>query len=578
MSKPPRARRPPAAPKPAPAVRRERWPAVAAAAITLVALLWAYQPAIGGPFLFDDTYLPFALPGFEDKPLSDWVRGVRPLLMLTFWLNFRFSGQEPYWYHVVNVMLHLAGGAFVFFIARRLLEWAGETARRDLLAGFAAGLFLLHPLQTEAVAYVASRSENLSVMLIYGAFTVFLGRSRAGVSWLSSLAVVGLFAAAVLSKEHAVVLPALLLLTDCFWNHGSPLERIRKNWRLYAPLTLAGALGMAFVWRILGAADTAGFALKGLPWHHYLFTECRAVWVYARMFVLPYGQNVDPEFPISHSPLEHGSALGMAALVVLAAGAFRFRRRYPLACYGALVFLLLLAPTSSLVPIQDPLAERRVYLASLGLILVALEFLRRWQAGKEMQAAALAAVLLAAGGLTWARNHVWSSPFTLWEDAVAKSPRKFRPRFQLAFAHYQVGQCGPAVEHYAKAAQLEKPDYRLLVDWALAYDCLGRPADALARLREAAALKRTAHVWALIGMVYGKQGQASAALDSLRIAEKLDPAFAMTYVYRGNVYFTTGDFQGAAAEFRRALKIAPNNESALDGLRKATKMATEAAR
>src|SRR5262249_8980426 len=135
--------------------------------------LEVYSPALDGPFVFDDTYLPFMAPGFRQ-----WF-GVRPLLMLSFWINFQWTGLEPYSYHVLNVLFHSINSVLVFFIVRRLLEWEHVDRRlRDTIAGFSAGLFLLHPVQTESVAYVASRSETLSLIFFFGGYLVFLYRKE----------------------------------------------------------------------------------------------------------------------------------------------------------------------------------------------------------------------------------------------------------------------------------------------------------------------------------------------------------------------------------------------------------------
>src|ERR1700722_1856537 len=137
------------------------WGWAAAAFAALCAVFWAYGPALHGTFLFDDANLPFSLNNFNPS-LSDSLAGARKLLMLTYWVNTRISGDDPYSYHVVGVLIHVVTSALVFLIVRRLLEWSkSQEASRNLLAGFAAAVFLLHPAQTEAVAYIAGRSEAL---------------------------------------------------------------------------------------------------------------------------------------------------------------------------------------------------------------------------------------------------------------------------------------------------------------------------------------------------------------------------------------------------------------------------------
>jgi len=175
--------------------------------------------------------------------------------------------------------------------------------------------------------------------------------------------------------------------------------------------------------------------------------------------------------------------------------------------------------------------------------------------GRGVMVASLAAVSLVAGVWANQRNRVWSDAITLWEDTVAKSPGKARAHFQLAFAYFQAGRCQEAVEQYGRVAALEEPDYRLLVDWALAYRCAGLAGEALARLEQAAALEKTAHVYSLVGMIYGEQGKREQALEALETAEQIDAGFAMTYVYRGNVHASAGEDAQAAEEYRRALAL-----------------------
>jgi tetratricopeptide (TPR) repeat protein len=543
------------------------WHLIAGFAAALAVGLVSYAPALGGPFLFDDVYLPFYLPGFGEQPLEAWLRGLRPVLMFTFWANYRIATINPASYHFINVFIHSGNALLVFLIVRRLLSLSLiEANRRNLLGAFAGALFLLHPLQTESVAYIASRSENLSGLFLLAAFAVFVHRAIPAISFPASFAVLALFGLACLTKEHSAVLPALLLLSDYFWNPGFSFAGIRRNWKLYVPLAAGAAAGGVFVMRVLMASNTAGFSMKDLPWHHYLFTQCRVIWTYIRMTLLPFGQNIDHDVPISRSLMDNFAVLGLAVLVLVTAAAWYYRRRWPLAAFGWLMFLVLLAPTSSVVPIRDVIAERRMYLPLIGLLLIGIEFLGRVRVTSKALAGGLAAVLVVMGVLTWNRNQVWSGPVALWEDTVAKSPNKARPHFQLAYAYYNANRCGEASTHYEAASRFGPPEPALLIDWALALDCGNRPADALAKLEQAAALKRDAHVYSLIGMLHGKAGRRDAALAALETAAKLDPSFEMTYVYRGNVYATAGEFDLAAAEYSRALAINPANDLARDGL------------
>jgi len=554
----------------APVLQKPRaayWPYGLGFIIALAVAFEVYGPALNGPFLFDDQYLPFSQPNFPYDSVRAWMAGLRPLLMFTYWINYQLSGLQTFSYHAFNVLFHVATSVLMFFVVRKLLEFTQtERARRDVLAAFASALFLLHPVNSESVGYVASRSEDLSVLFFLGAFALFLYRRSAEITWTRTALVLVVFAAAVLTKEHTVILPALLLLTDYFWNPPFSFAGIRRNWKLYVPVIIGALLAAARLARQLRNAPSAGFHLKNFTWYQYFFTECRAFWLYIRLFLFPAGLRIDYDYPVSHTIVEHGALIGLVAILLAAGAAFYFRRRYPLAAYGFFAFVILMLPTSSFVPIADPVAERRLYLSMIGLLLIVIEFLRRVDVRQPRWMAALAGVLLIAGIATYNRNFVWSDKVALWEDTVAKSPGKSRVEFHLAQAYFERGECDKALPHYERSAVLDSTDYTLFIDWGLAYDCLNQPERALAMFKRAATMKPTAHAYSQIGMVYGKQGKNAEALDALATAEKLDPNFDMTYVYRGGVRISQGNPTGAIEDFRHALTLNPRNQAASQSL------------
>ncbi len=568
------------------AVRPNLWFYALAGLAGLILVFWAYGPALNGPFLFDDTALPFALPNFK-SPLRYWLSSdVRPVLMFTYWVNARIGGDDPYSFHVFNIVFHLVSTGLIFLIVRRLLQWQGAPppdgrgsafhmpASRDhtqanLLAAFAAAVFLLHPVQTEAVAYLAGRSESLSAMFGLAAFTVFLYRRQVAASWVVAVSVLALFGLALLTKQNAIALPALLLLTDYWWNPGFSLRGIRSNWKLYVPIVLGALAGVAFFWRVIMTAETAGFGMKDLSWYQYFFTECRALFVYLGMFLFPANLTVDWDFSISRTLFDHGAIAGLICLLALAAAAWHYRRRFPLATFGFFVFLVMMSPTSSILPIRDPIAERRLYSAMLGLLLIVVDLLSRVKLDRKVLVGACVVVLLLAAGVTHARAAVWSDPIALWEDTARKAPGKWRVRFQLGMAYFlsEPPDYQRAIAEFEKATEIQPPDYNLLLDWGLALDGLNRVDDALAKLRTAAMKEPTAHVYTQIAMVYAKRQRWPEALDALATAEKIDAGFAAIYVYRGQVYQLMGRFAEAKAEFEHALRLDFNNRSAAEGLR-----------
>jgi tetratricopeptide (TPR) repeat protein len=544
------------------------WIYGASVAIALIAAFEVYWPALHGPFLLDDMHLPYMLPNAANMRLMGWLRQMRPLLMFSFWLNFQQSGAEStFGYHLVNLFLHFFNSVWIFLAVRKILSWANvEQLPQRIFSFFAAGLFLVHPALTESVSYVASRSETLSVFFLLAAFVVFLYRQTTALSVPRVLCILVLFAAAGLSKEHTAVLPALFILTDYYWRFEFSPAPIWRNWKLYVPVAIGVGFASVRILRILRHNHTAGFEMRGLKWYQYFFTECRVIWHYVRLFFIPAGQNLDPEVEISRNIMAHGAVYALAGLLIVTVLAWIYRRRFPLASYGWFVWLILLAPTSSFVPIHDPMAERRMYLPFIGLLFITVEFLRRWKISRNALVGTLALVLVVEGVLTYQRNLLWSNAVDIWKDTVSKSPGKYRAGFQLARAEYDAGSCSEAAEQYQRIAGMGRPHYDLLLDWALAYDCAGDSQQAIAKFQQSAALHPTAHIYSQIGMEYGKVGKYPEALAALQIARQRNPRFAMTYYYLGNVHAGQGDQAQALADYQRVLALDPNNQPAREAL------------
>jgi len=547
---------------------------VAAACLSVfLGILYLYSPALHGKFVFDDLSLPFFKVG-RDGPLVRYISGVRPVLMFSYWLNYRLWGSGPFSYHLVNIVIHSVNTGLVFLVLRRLLAMAAWPRGRAMAAAIiGAVVFAIHPLQTEAVSYVAGRSESLMALFLLLAYTAFLYRRHESISWLESLLVLILFGLAVKTKENAVSLAGILVLTDLFWPAPFSLRGLRRNWRLYSLMAPGALVAVIAVFRTLATAPTAGFSAVTFKWYQYAFTEARALLTYMRMTVVPLGQSVDQDYPASHTISEHGAIYCLALLVLLVALAVFRRRRYPLFCFGLLMFLIWLAPTSSIVPIDDPLVERRMYLPLVGLILIGCEAARKLRLSRTTAACTLAIVGLLFGKLCYDRNGLWGDPDKLLELAASAAVYNPRPLLNFTEVLIQQNRCDLAPAYLDRAQRrLGRDNYYVNVAWGRTLACLGDFDQALAQLQRAARIQPCSQVYEWMGLVYGQMGRLEDAGADLRYAVRLDPNSETAHGSLALWYEKTNNLGAADREYRAAVSLDRSDSWAEMGLMRVHQM------
>ena len=525
-----------------------------------------YGPAFHGPFVFDDSGLPF-YHSIGDETVSAWTSGVRPVLMISYWLNRALWGESPFAYHTVNLLIHVMNTGLVLLVIWRLLSWANwDPARRKWTSIAGATVFLIHPLQTEAVSYIAGRSESLSTLFLLLAYALFLYRGREEISWTEAVGVLVLFGIAVAAKENAVSLAGILILTDVFWPKPFSVAGLRKNWRLYLLMLPGAVAAAALVFRMLAGASSAGFSIREFKWYEYAFTEARAIFTYIRLSVLPIGLSVDHDFPKSNTILQHGALLWILLLAALVYGTVRLRHRYPLACFGLLLYLIALAPTSSVVPIADPLVERRMYLPIVGLVLIGCDLSRRVNFSSPAAWGTVAAVFMWFAASCYARSQEWGNPDQLFAEAAMASTHNIRPYLNLTEILVHENRCGLAIPHLERADRLFPRNYYVQMAWAWALECSGEREEAMQRLRAAAQIHPCSRVYEQMGLLYGEMGQSTDAGRALQTAVDLDANSASAHDALALWYESVQNLKSAAAEYEKGLSLDRNDVSARDGL------------
>jgi Flp pilus assembly protein TadD len=539
-----------------------------------------YANAIHGPFLFDDQsaieqnltirrFWPISVP--LNPPVQTPLTG-RPLPNLTFAVNYALGGLNVEGYHLVNIACHLLVGLVLFGVLRRTFERSplfGGTSLARNAAAVCALLWLVHPLNTEAVDYVTQRTELMMALFALLAIYAAIRGLEGGRRWTVLAGIAAL--CAVASKETALVIPLLVVA----WDRAFAFPSFKAAWSRRR--ALYGVLAASWLLFALAAPDLPFFRARG-------FEQGTARWIYlaAQSSIVPryLWLSVWPQnLVFDYGPVPQAGPylwwpgalvmLGFAAAVLVAA-----RRRPALAFWGLWV-LLLLAPASGLVSIATEVgAERRMYLPLVGVICILVQLAvlagrRVVGSGPTWRATMLASatiVILALSVTAARRNDDYKSGLTMWQTVVERRPH-WRAREHLSVYLRDAGRIDESIaelrlsapysrdsRHALAAALLEQGK---LVESLTEYDRLMKIPGPIHGLDVA----RREYARALL-----RAGRPADASVQLRLAVAENPGDIRSRVELGDVLRDSGDIMRAVAVYREALGLAPNNLVALVNL------------
>lgn len=599
------------------------WPlgATWTACVLLVAgTIAAYSNTLRSPFVFDDDInitdndsIRQFWPVWQifEKSSRDGVPvRSRPLVNLSLAVNYAAGGFDPLYYHLTNVAIHVLAGLVLFGLVRKTLALPNLRERYGAaatpLAFVIAAAWAIHPLQTQAVTYVIQRCE--SMMGLFFLLTLYCV-----VSSESSLRARRWEAAAVLAclasmgcKEVAVTAPLVILLYDRAFLAGSFRETWKRRRGMYVGLGACWIVfGLLLLWSG-GPVPSHGTTAGAHPCSpvEYARSQFGVILHYLRLSFWPYPQVFDYAWPVAHTASEIVPG-GLVAGGLLAATVFALIRWPKWGTLGAWFFLIL-APTSSIVPILDLAFEHRMYL-SLAAVVAAAAITAyeatTWLAARfhmvswgwiVTQAVPALAVLGALGAATYARNQVYRTASSLWSDVVQKVPTSARGYANLGLAFDREGQLDKAVAACCRALELA-PGYPLAhynlatlvaqqgkVDAAIAEykkalegdprsvrahynlaNCLagqGRLDEAVLEYRKALDV-RPQFVDARYNLANAlkRQGKLDEAIVQYQETLEADQRFANAYVGLADALSTLGKLDEAAAQCRKAVEIAPRS-------------------
>ena len=524
-----------------------------------------YQSGFSAPWYLDDGN------NIVNNPLvKDFERAFagifkpRGFANFTFAANYHFAGMTPYAFRLTNVAIHIGAALLVW----RLLARLYPTAYISLCGGL---LFLVHPLQTQAVTYVVQRMAGMAAFFFLLSVYLYIRARESGelrrTFWYAG-ALLSAFLA-IWTKQNTIFLPCVILFVDFLMVDQQDFS-LRKSVRRALPFMLISAV--AFLQQFYASTETLvalneqakayaetaslmaatdppamsepvvrGSFLDAMPLR-YFATELIVFWLYLKLFFLPFGQMLDyfGSVSIVSNVFNLKTIVATVGWIVLFVTIHYYRLWNRRVVFGFVWIVLTLALESSFIPL-DPVFEHRMYLPFFGGIIVVYELLFS-RISLRVGGGSAVVILLVLSVMTAQRNALWADPVAFWHDNAEKNPDGTRVMVILAKTYLDRGDYTHAEEWYTKALNIESVN-----------------PDPLAKIRSSKPLSD-------LGSIRLQQGRTDEAQDFFERSLQNNPGNTYASANLGKLFLGAADKEKGIALLEHAFKIDPLNRIALNSL------------
>ncbi len=526
--------------------------------LILIALIGlVYSNTLLNSFHFDD------LPSILEKP---WIRGLdkipqflnkdslfqRPLVILSFNINYAISEFEVWSYHLFNILLHALATLLVYQLARKVLNFLEDFSSQKgfaVLPFFAAMVFALHPLNTQSITYISSRSSIMVTVCYLSALILFFDgfkkwKQTGQKGWPYFIGSGYFFFLGGLTKEIIITFPAMLFIFHFYFiSRETPKVWVATyaKWISLLVIPLLTFVGYK-QFSAGGLLSVSAAYLKPGTW--FLTQTSVVPFEYFRKMLFPFNMNIDIDFPVLSNWSQPTHWLGMVTLIAFiflwiristhVSETAEIGRRF--SGFGMAWILLTLLPTSSFIPLLDVAVEHRTYLPMVGLVFLmagGFSCLREYLLETKLINYCVVLIMIFFSLGVMVRNGDWKDEVTLWSDAKKKSPNLVRPYNNVGEAYDKLGQYDEAIAEFEGALKLN-PNYFFGLN--------------------------------NLGNIYGKQRKLPEAIDFFKRALKQNPDYGPAHYNLAKAFDLTGKRQEAAESYRKAIKSNPYFEQAFYNL------------
>jgi len=443
----------------------------------------------------------------------------RPFTTLSYAIDYTLWGLNPYGYHLTNVVLH-------FFVSLFLFLFIKYAFRNESFAFLTSLLFAVHPIHTEAVSWVKGRADILMTMffILSLLFYNLNNYKEKRVYYFLSLIC---FTISIFSKETSVVLPIIILIFDFVVYQNINIKK-------YLPYLII-ALCFILVRRIIIGSFAQCSWWGGSAYYTFL-TMLFVIPIYFRLLFFPFNLCADYVFEVKKNFFSIEilvSILFILALIFITIVSLKTKNYIIFFCITFVIFSLL--PVLNIVPIEVLLAERFLYLPSIGFCLFMGYYLDKFLTTDKIFGYTIFLIIsILFFVTTYIRNFDWKDNFSLWYKTFLQNKKNFRAANNLALEYEKIGDYEKALNLYSYALTLPAN-----------ISPKSSPQQLYARIHNN------------IGNIYFKTKNYRKAIEEYNTAIKMDPKYPQAYFNLGLLYKTINDLDKAVYYYQKAIELAP---------------------
>ncbi|MEW5692999.1 MAG: tetratricopeptide repeat protein [Candidatus Hydrogenedentota bacterium] len=539
-----------------------------------------YSNTLHSPFVFDDKH--FICENYTIKNIGNiseiwdcWA--TRFVTFVTFMINYYFHKLNVFGYHMVNILIHIGSAIMVYWFvwltfstpAIKKSQWVINKARISFMCGL---LFLVHPIQTEAVTYIFQRSTSLATLFYLLALNLYNRARQISIEnhalgqWLHYyLLSIIVTLTAMYTKEITGTIPIIIVLYEFYFYRES--GKIRWKYLLFfialilvIPLTLMMKKPVTFI-------DIERLSGKPVSSIHYLLTQFRVMITYFRLLLLPVNQNFEYDYPIIISIFNTTFLISFISVITIVITGVLLYHKNRIISFCILWFFIVLLPESSIIPLRDVIFEHRLYLPMVGysllLLTVATVIIKKVWIIRVF----ILLLIIGYATATYNRNIVWEDEVRLWDDVVAKSPKKASVYYGRGNMYLSKKKYEESLEDYNHSLSLDSGCVTIYINRSILYKTIKKTREALSDINRGLALyPYLGLAYNIRGNIYSEMEEYDKALADYNIALNLIPFYKpRIYLNRGLLYYKLKRYEEALADLNLACKFDPSHPEIYNG-------------